>query len=210
VNRQSNPATGIETALTEGSGGLRRDAVENRKRILDAARCLFAEEGIQAVSMHRIAQATGVGQATLYRHYAHKGDLCRDLMSESTERAREAFEAYWRESSGQPALDRLDGTIVRLVGFFEEKLPYLAAIDDACAGEYRTSKFNLPEYRWIHAIIAELINEAQTEGAIPPADADFTAHAVLASLGPDMYQYQRKERGLSQEQIVEGVRRLYL
>ena len=57
--------------------------------------------------------------------------------------------------------------------------------------------------------IFHALDQAQAEGSIPPADSNFTAHAILAALGPDMYQYQRNDRGLTQEQIVEGVRRLY-
>lgn len=211
VNRHDNQSLVDETPLPLGDMPvhLRRDAEENRERILAVARHLFAESGIEAVSMHRIAQAAGVGQATLYRRYTHKGDLCRDLMGESMARARNEFEAYWRESEGYPALDRLDGVIARLVSFIDEKLPYLAAIGESCSGELRTTKFNLPEYRWMHGIVTELLDEAQADGAIPPADASFTADAVLAALGPDVYQYQRQERGLTQEQIVRGVRRLY-
>lgn len=211
VNRYPNQVLGVETSSPRADGVVlpRRDAVENRERILQVARRLFTDEGIEAVSMHRIAQTAGVGQGTLYRHYAHKGDLCRDLMYESAERAREECDAYWVETEGRPALERLDGVIRRVVALFEEKLAYLAAIDDACAGEHRTSKFKLPLYRWIHGIITELLNDAQAEGAIPSADVNFTADAVLATLSPDMYQYQRQERGLSQEQIVQGVRRLY-
>lgn len=211
MNRYPDQSPGVETPLAPGDASppLRRDAVENRQRILDAARRLFTESGIEAVSMHRIAQSAGVGQATLYRHYIHKGDLCRDLMTDTMERARAEFETYWRESPGQPALDRLDGVITRFVSILDEKLPYLAAIGEACFGEHRTTKFNLPEYRWIHGIITELLDQAMAEGAIPPADSDFTAHALLAGLSPDLYQYQRDERGLTQEQIVQGVRRLY-
>lgn len=211
MNRYPDQSASVETPAQQGdaSAPLRRDAVENRQRILDAARRLFGEEGIEAVSMHRIAQSAGVGQATLYRHYIHKGDLCRDLMADTMERARVEFEIYWQESSGRPALDRLDGVITRFVSILDEKLPYLAAIGESCFGEHRTSKFNLPGYRWIHGIVTELLDAAMAEGAIPPADSDFTAHAVLAGLSPDLYQYQRDERGLTQEQIVQGVRRLY-
>jgi AcrR family transcriptional regulator len=211
VEVNPNQPSGVAPSLPHADGAAvpRRDSVENRQRILEAARSLFAESGIETVSMHRIAQAAGVGQGTLYRHYTNKGDLCRDLMHESAERAREEFDTFRVETEGRPALERLDGVIGRLVVLFEEKLPYLAAIDDSCAGEYRTSKFKLPLRRWIHGIIAGLLNDAQAEGAIPLVDADFTADAVLATLSPDMYQYQRHERGLSQEQIVERVRRLY-
>jgi len=199
----------VAAARADPMTPLRRDALENRERILEEARRLFAESGIEAVSMHRIAKAAGVGQATLYRHYAHKGDVCRDLMGESAERARGEIEAFLRESEGQPALDRLDGVIARVVVFIEEKLPYLAAIGEACAGEYRMTKYRLPAYRQLHGIIAALLDDAQAEGAIPPTDVTFRTDALLAALSPDMYQYQREERGLSRQQIVEGVRGLY-
>lgn len=209
VNRHQAPQDEAALSQVDAPQPLRRDAVENRERILAAARCLISELGIEAVSMHRVAQAAGVGQATLYRHYAHKGDLCRGLMQESGERAIEEFESFWRASVGRPALERLDGVIKRVVLLFEEKLPYLAAIDDACAGQLRTSKFKHPFYLQIHGIIAGLLNDAQTQGEIPPSNANFMTDAVMAALGPDMYQFQREERGLSQEQIIEGVRRLY-
>src|SRR5919206_3528840 len=72
----------------------RRDAAENRKRVLGVAQRLFEEFGVEAVSMHQIAQAAGVGQGTLYRRYPHKGELCRDLLSETFESFRVETEDY--------------------------------------------------------------------------------------------------------------------
>ncbi|WP_105968069.1 TetR/AcrR family transcriptional regulator [Streptomyces geranii] len=46
---------------------VRADAARNRTRLLDAARVAFASE--EPVSLKRIAQETGVGIATLYRHF---------------------------------------------------------------------------------------------------------------------------------------------
>jgi AcrR family transcriptional regulator len=50
---------------------LRSDAEENRLRILQAAREVFAEEGL-AVSMRDIARRAEVGPATLYRRFPTK------------------------------------------------------------------------------------------------------------------------------------------
>jgi AcrR family transcriptional regulator len=59
-----------------GSAPRRADAARNRERILDAARtALAAADDIDAVTMHSIAQAAGVGQATLYRHFPSREDL---------------------------------------------------------------------------------------------------------------------------------------
>ncbi|MEZ2388519.1 TetR/AcrR family transcriptional regulator [bacterium RCC_150] len=47
---------------------LRADAGRNRKRILAAARSLYASEGLN-ISMAAVAREAGVGKATLFRHF---------------------------------------------------------------------------------------------------------------------------------------------
>jgi AcrR family transcriptional regulator len=53
---------------------LRADAQENRDRVLDAARALFAEHGLD-VTMRDIARRADVGPATLYRRFPTRRDL---------------------------------------------------------------------------------------------------------------------------------------
>lgn len=50
---------------------LRADAQDNRDRVLEAARALFAEQGID-VTMRQIARRAEVGPATLYRRFPTK------------------------------------------------------------------------------------------------------------------------------------------
>ncbi|WP_185993351.1 TetR/AcrR family transcriptional regulator [Rhodococcus sp. KBS0724] len=50
---------------------LRADAQDNRDRVLEAARALFAERGID-VTMRQIARRADVGPATLYRRFPTK------------------------------------------------------------------------------------------------------------------------------------------
>lgn len=55
---------------TSASGRpMRRDARENRERILDAAQVAFDEHGIE-VPILRIIEMTGFGNGTFYRHFA--------------------------------------------------------------------------------------------------------------------------------------------
>src|SRR5215471_4341859 len=86
----------------------RRDAAEHRQRILEVARHLFAEQGVEAVSMHQIALAAGIGQGTLYRRYAHKGELCMDLVHEHYEQFIEEIATQLEAAATSPALERLD------------------------------------------------------------------------------------------------------
>ena len=47
-------------------------AQEKRAAVIQAATTLFAERGLNAVSMATLAQAAGVSTATLYRHFVDK------------------------------------------------------------------------------------------------------------------------------------------
>lgn len=74
---------------------LRKDAVRNRQLLLDAARTVFAQRGLDA-RLDDVAEAAGVGVGTAYRHFANKYELAVlvlareiDAMIELAERAAE-------------------------------------------------------------------------------------------------------------------------
>jgi AcrR family transcriptional regulator len=58
----------------------RRDARDNRVAILDAARELFADSA--DVAMCQVARRAGVGQGTLYRHFANRSALAAEILDE--------------------------------------------------------------------------------------------------------------------------------
>ncbi|MFF2053952.1 TetR/AcrR family transcriptional regulator [Leifsonia sp. NPDC058194] len=60
---------------------LRADAQDNRDRVLEAARSLFAERGID-IPMREIARHAGVGPATLYRRFPTKQILIDQAFAE--------------------------------------------------------------------------------------------------------------------------------
>lgn len=70
---------------------LRRDARENRQRLLDAAAAVFAERGLEA-GVEEIAHVAGVGIGTLYRRFPTKDALIcalvHDVMTTILELAR--------------------------------------------------------------------------------------------------------------------------
>ena len=61
-------------AATGGGRRLRRDAERNRRLLIDAAREVFAEQGLDG-SLDEIARRAGVGNATLYRHFPSREAL---------------------------------------------------------------------------------------------------------------------------------------
>ena len=82
---------GMATAERKAQSA-RVDATRNRERIIAAAREAFVEHG-PAVPLDAIAHRAGVGNATLYRHFADRQDLIRVVASYSMARITEQAEA---------------------------------------------------------------------------------------------------------------------
>ncbi|MFI1258478.1 TetR/AcrR family transcriptional regulator [Streptomyces netropsis] len=71
--------------------GPRKDQARNRRRLLDAAREAFKDQGPDA-GIDGIARRAGVGATTFYRHFPTKDDLVDALLDELSEGSREAAE----------------------------------------------------------------------------------------------------------------------
>jgi AcrR family transcriptional regulator len=59
-----------------------RERVEIRRKILDAARELFAREGYEAVTMRGIAEAIEYSPTTIYHHFEDKDDVVKACCEE--------------------------------------------------------------------------------------------------------------------------------
>lgn len=202
---------GGPTEIGEGVLGAARrersDAAESRRKVLGVARRLIAERGVDAVSMHEIGRAAGVGQGTLYRRFGHKGALCSALL-------REEIEGYYEEARArlegdrEPALGRLGWFLERLAVFNEENAGLLGAIRDAAGGERRVEMYRNPFYGWLRGTVAALLGRAVEAGEVRAVDAECVADFLLAALHIDLYLFQRRELGMSRERVLGALREL--
>ena len=182
----------------------RRDAAEHRQRILEVARHLFADQGVEAVSMHQIAQSARIGQGTLYRRYASKGELCMDLLRDQYERFGDETATLLAQTSTSPALERLESVLAKLVLLLEEQGTMGGFVAGTARREGPCNASDLsrhmafqttPWYRWLHDLLAGLLTEAVERSELAALDIPYTADAMLAALHPVVYRFQRQERG---------------
>ena len=61
---------------------LRKDAARNRALLVQAAREVFAERGLEA-SLDDVAHHAGLGVGTAYRHFANKYELAQAILAEA-------------------------------------------------------------------------------------------------------------------------------
>lgn len=71
---------------------MRADAKRNRDRIVEVARVLIREKGLDAVSMDEVAKAAEVGPGTLYRHFATKEVLYDAILESWVERVNDVVD----------------------------------------------------------------------------------------------------------------------
>lgn len=103
-------------AKSEPPIGLReRNRRERFARILNAAEQLFTEHGFDQVTTREVAQAAGVGEATLFRYVANKSDLLmlvigrtQDVLLDELEGADDrTAEAMPEHPSGEWFMERI-------------------------------------------------------------------------------------------------------
>ena len=95
---------------------LRADAARNREAIVEAARAVFAEQGLDA-PLDEIAKRAGTGNATLYRRFPTRGGLVAAVFAERMAEHVAAVEAGLAEE------DPWDGfaSYIRAVGVMQAR-----------------------------------------------------------------------------------------
>lgn len=201
----------IPLGLAPGDDGRgeRRDAHENRLRILQAAEALFAARGVAAVTMAEIAAAAGVGKGTLYRRYTGKSDLCLELLNEQMRRFQEAMLALLRReaAAATPYLAQLKQFLAEVAAFTERHAPLLYEIE---------RDEGLPEgavrqapYTWYHMTVVGLLERAERAGELAPGiDAAFLAVALLAPLNHAIFRLQQRRHNFTAARIVAGLHQI--
>ncbi|GAB7067118.1 TetR/AcrR family transcriptional regulator [Mycobacterium hodleri] len=145
---------------------MRRDAAANRERLVAAAEAVFAEHGSSA-TLDDVATAAGVGPATLYRRFANKDALVREVLSAFFGRLVEAAET----AATGPA-DRGLETFLRTVGV---ELAQKSGLSAPVWGELAPE----PVVEELRRLSTELLIGAQRAGAVR---ADVTPDDVAAAV----------------------------
>lgn len=138
----------------------RADALRNRERIVAAAREAFVEYGAE-VPLDEIARRAGIGNATLYRHFADRRELIRTVtLSVLTRTAEQAEEALAEEPTPFQAVRRfVHQSVDERVGAL---CPAISDCIDIRDPEFSEARLHL------QTAIAELIRAAQRSGELRP------------------------------------------
>jgi AcrR family transcriptional regulator len=169
----------------------RADALKNRALILETASHLFAERGVNAVTMSDIAEAAGIGKGTLYRHFENKVDLCHAMLDHDQRALQERSLEYLRLHNDP--LANLGWFLSEVAHFVDRHFELL------CVGTNHGTVLDHPAHWWWRMTIRGLLGQINVVG-----DLDYLSDMFYLMLDVRTIYFQR-EQGYSIERISEGL-----
>ncbi|MFC4532848.1 TetR/AcrR family transcriptional regulator [Sphaerisporangium dianthi] len=170
----------------------RTDAEHNRARIVEVARAAFAADGLD-LPVREIARRSGMGVATVYRHFLSRQDLICAVLAEQVERCEEDMRAALADPDSRRALR---GVIVR----FGERQMHDRGLNEALLGSHPAGAA-FAEQRRAHAeAFARLVERARDDGAVRGRVSVEDARVALMAI--------TSFRALPAERAASAIRRL--
>jgi AcrR family transcriptional regulator len=175
----------------------RADAARNHERVLAAARRLFTERGVQAVTMSDVAHEAGVAKGTVFHRFGDRAGLALALVDEQE---RELQDQILRGPAplgpGARARDRLEAFLAALAVLTVENRDLLIEIDHAApAARYRTGAY----FAWLQHVVL-LLEELDV-----PGDRALLGHVILAPLAADLVAYLHDEEAVTAAELTAAL-----
>lgn len=158
-------AAGTTSAAAPRTRPLRRDAERNRRLILDAARTVFAQRGLD-VSLDEVAREAGLGVGTVYRRFPNRDALIDALFDETLS----SIEAIVNEARELPRA--WDGLVHFMTAIIESQARDKGLRDAMIARQHHLATCGHPQESVIRAklepFLHDLIRRAQEAGDLRP------------------------------------------
>ncbi|HYJ86075.1 MAG TPA: TetR/AcrR family transcriptional regulator [Pyrinomonadaceae bacterium] len=196
----------LDSSSAPASGG-RMAGDERRLQILRVAVSLFAHEGFRGTTTKKIAQAAGVSEAMVFRHYATKEELYTAILDHKAC----SGDAMDPEMMVADALKRKDDRAVfegLAFGALEhhESDPEFQRLlmHSALEGHELAQMFFEKFVRRVYEFLGAYIRERQQDGAIIKIDPAIVVRAFIGmiihhSLNNNLWDPQRRLLNLSNE-----------
>jgi AcrR family transcriptional regulator len=178
----------------------RADAARNAELVLAAARRLFAERGVAAVTMSDVAAAAGVAKGTVFHRFGDRAGLARALVDDAERDLQERLlHGPPPLGPGAPPRDRLLAFLGALAELTVEHRALLLEVDGGSPGaRYRTGAYRA----WLQHVVWLI-------GALNvPGDRALLAHMLLAPLAADAVTYLYEDEGVDAAALTAALARI--
>ena len=183
------------------TASLRSDAVANRDRLIESARSLFVERGVDA-EMKEIAERAGLGVGTIYRNFATKDDLVAAIVESCI---GEALVEVRRAMELPDLRQRVMANLGVAWSFAERFGPLIRAMG------VRGPQFEHPPVEELDALLLNMFSAGLAAGVIRPGlNPAFVAHYLATQFQAYVDLRQLHPEAVVREQLTLLVARAIL
>jgi AcrR family transcriptional regulator len=170
---------GPETRVGRSSPRVAARQADARRRILEAARVVVAEQGFAAAQVAVVAQVAEVATGSIYRHFPSKASLFSEMLRTVCVRELEVVHAITGEP-GRGAADRLADAVATFVdrALRGEGLAYAVIVEPM---DPDVDRVRLEARAGLAAAFADLITEGVHAGEFPAQDARVRGAGIVGA-----------------------------
>ncbi|GAA0990465.1 TetR/AcrR family transcriptional regulator [Subtercola frigoramans] len=179
----------------------RADAQRNRAQLLEVARRIVDSEGVDALTMDRLAREAHLGKGTIFRRFGSRSGLLLQLLNEIETEFQRGFLA------GPPPLGPGAEPIIRLVAFGRQRLELLSLQGDLlrAAEERPDDRYSSPARGAGLMHVSMLLRQAGFDGDVP-----VFALNLISMLDATLVLYENRTQNIEMTRLADGWEQLVL
>lgn len=152
---------------------------DSRRRILEAARVVVADQGFGAAQVAVVAAVAGVATGSVYRHFPSKASLFAEMLRDVCEQELAVVRAIAAEP-GRSAPDRIADCVAAFVdrALRGDNLAYAVIVEPM---DPEVDQVRLDARAALAALFTHLIEEGIAAGELPDQDAGVRGAAIVGA-----------------------------
>ncbi len=165
-----------QVALNPLKGRRQRRMARRRREIMDAAACVFAEQGYAHATTRAVAAAADIAEGTLYNYFESK----RDILLAIAQRAEAEVNALLDETERVESVEAMVALVERGLQLLLRNLPFTRTLwMEAWTDDEILREFGSAWLQVLHARIERFIEEQVALDLFRPVNPALTSTMVL-------------------------------
>ena len=179
-------------------------APETYEKILSAAHRLFVKQGYTATSMRQVAEAAGIGKATIYHHFPDKRAILMALLDRRTSSVDVALQLVRAETDPRR---RIQVATEASVNFLLESADIVQIVRrEIPGGRDQMQDGVVTFFKEYMALLADAIQHGTEQGIFRPVNPTETARVLMTMIqGTFAMAYVVNERAKTPQQAADAL-----
>jgi AcrR family transcriptional regulator len=175
---------------------------ETRRRLLLAAREVFAEKGYPHASVADVVQRAGRAHGSFYLHFANKEAVLQALLEGAMARLSLESRTLWR---GDEPETGVRDTIRRFIEAYGEDRDLWLLLDQRSSLEPIFKKLNDQWFRQLATGIRHGMVSAETRALMPGLDPEILAQVLAAMLSDSTRAFYQEKYSWTPDEMAAGI-----